>query len=50
MRNTARFLLGNLHDFEPGRDSLAVTDMVDLDRTVRIVRAFREILLELARA
>jgi isoleucyl-tRNA synthetase len=32
MRNTARFLLGNLHGFEPGRDSLAPDDMVDLDR------------------
>ncbi|WP_070990109.1 isoleucine--tRNA ligase [Halofilum ochraceum] len=32
MRNTARFLLGNLHDFDPARDSLAASDMVDLDR------------------
>jgi isoleucyl-tRNA synthetase len=32
MRNTARFLLGNLHDFDPARDSLAANDMVDLDR------------------
>jgi len=32
MRNTARFLLGNLHDFDPARDSLAASEMVDLDR------------------
>ncbi len=32
LRNTARFLLANLHDFEPERDALAVADMVMLDR------------------
>ena len=32
MRNTARFLLGNLHDFNPDTDSLGVDDMVALDR------------------
>ena len=32
MRNTARFLLGNLHDFDPARDALAPADMVELDR------------------
>ena len=32
MRNTARFLLGNLHGFDPVADMVAVEDMVDLDR------------------
>ncbi|MCC3749812.1 MAG: isoleucine--tRNA ligase [Halorhodospira halophila] len=32
MRNTARFLLGNLHGFEPGRDALAAEQMLPLDR------------------
>ena len=32
MRNTARFLLGNLHGFDPSRDLVAVDAMVDLDR------------------
>jgi isoleucyl-tRNA synthetase len=32
MRNTARFLLGNLAGFDPGKDAVAVTDMVALDR------------------
>jgi len=32
MRNTARFLLGNLHDFAPDRDALAPERLLDLDR------------------
>jgi len=32
MRNTVRFLLGNLHGFDPDRDIVAVDDMVALDR------------------
>ncbi|MGH8139042.1 MAG: isoleucine--tRNA ligase [Steroidobacteraceae bacterium] len=32
MRNTVRFLLGNLHDFDPKRDACAPADMVALDR------------------
>jgi isoleucyl-tRNA synthetase len=32
MRNTARFLLGNLHDFDPARDTVAPGDMIALDR------------------
>jgi isoleucyl-tRNA synthetase len=31
MRNTARFLLGNLHGFDPREDQLAPGQMVDLD-------------------
>ena len=32
IRNTARFLLGNLHDFDPGADRVAPDDMLPLDR------------------
>ncbi|MGB5211747.1 MAG: isoleucine--tRNA ligase [Gammaproteobacteria bacterium] len=32
MRNTTRFLLGNLHGFDPVQDMVAVDDMVALDR------------------
>jgi isoleucyl-tRNA synthetase len=32
MRNTVRFLLGNLAGFEPDRDALPVSELVDLDR------------------
>jgi len=32
MRNTARFLLGNLHGFDPVADVVAVDDLVDIDR------------------
>ena len=32
MRNTVRFLLGNLHGFDPQRDQVKVADMVALDR------------------
>jgi isoleucyl-tRNA synthetase len=32
MRNTARFLLGNLHGFDPATDMVAVDNLVDIDR------------------
>ena len=32
VRNTARFLLGNLHDFDPARHAVATDQMVPLDR------------------
>ena len=32
MRNTARFLLGNLHDFDPAKNRLAIDQLVSLDR------------------
>jgi isoleucyl-tRNA synthetase len=32
MRNTVRFLLGNLHDFDPARDAVALSELVELDR------------------
>jgi len=34
IRNTARFLLGNLHGFEPSRDLSPLDDMVALDRWI----------------
>jgi isoleucyl-tRNA synthetase len=34
IRNTARFLLGNLHGFEPARDLHPLEDMVALDRWI----------------
>ncbi|HSG64434.1 MAG TPA: isoleucine--tRNA ligase, partial [Gammaproteobacteria bacterium] len=32
MRNTQRFLLGNLHGFDPARNAVPVAEMVELDR------------------
>ena len=32
IRNTARFLLGNLSDFDPARDAVAPEEMLDIDR------------------
>jgi len=32
IRNTCRFMLGNLHDFDPGKDRIAFEDMMELDR------------------
>jgi isoleucyl-tRNA synthetase len=32
LRNTFRFLLGNLHGFEPARDSVAESELLPLDR------------------
>jgi isoleucyl-tRNA synthetase len=32
IRNTARFLLGNLHGFDPARDTLPDAELIDLDR------------------
>jgi isoleucyl-tRNA synthetase len=32
MRNTVRFLLGNMHGFDPSRDAVQPSDMVALDR------------------
>ncbi|MFM1887114.1 MAG: isoleucine-tRNA ligase [Pseudomonadota bacterium] len=51
IRNTVRFLLGNLHGFEPARDAVPVAELVQLDawaiaRTARlqqdIVQAYRD--------
>ncbi len=32
IRNTSRFMLGNLHDFDPARHSVAYEDMEEIDR------------------
>ena len=32
IRNTSRFMLGNLHDFDPDKDMVAYDDMLELDR------------------
>jgi isoleucyl-tRNA synthetase len=32
IRNTARFLLGNLYDFDPGRNSVVYKDLLELDK------------------
>jgi isoleucyl-tRNA synthetase len=47
LRNTARFALGNLHGFEPTRDSVVVEELLETDRWAlakldEVVRAVRE--------
>jgi isoleucyl-tRNA synthetase len=47
IRNTFRFALGNLSDFEPGRDALSAGEMEEMDRwmlerTAELVRKCRE--------
>ena len=32
LRNTARFALGNLHGFDPARDAVADTELLEIDR------------------
>jgi isoleucyl-tRNA synthetase len=32
IRNTARFLLGNLHDFDPAKDAVPYAELAELDR------------------
>jgi isoleucyl-tRNA synthetase len=45
IRNTARFLLGNLHDFDPATDAIAYDQLPELDRYMlhRITEVFDEI-------
>ncbi len=45
IRNTARFLLGNLHDFNPETDAVAYDDLPELDRYMlhRITEVFDEV-------
>ncbi|MGK7893336.1 MAG: isoleucine--tRNA ligase, partial [Xenococcus sp. (in: cyanobacteria)] len=45
IRNTARFLLGNLHDFDPKKDAVAYADLPELDKYMlhRITEVFSEI-------
>jgi len=34
VRNTCRYLLGNLYDFDPARDAVAIADLLPLDRYI----------------
>ncbi|MBD2481223.1 isoleucine--tRNA ligase [Planktothrix sp. FACHB-1365] len=45
IRNTARFLLGNLHDFDPSKDSVKYEELPDLDQYMlhRITEVFTEV-------
>lgn len=45
IRNTARFLLGNLHDFDPAKNAVAYDDLPELDRYLlhRITEVFSEV-------
>ena len=51
IRNTSRFMLGNLYDFDPGKNALAYPDLQEIDRfalhrlqelTERILKAYRD--------
>lgn len=45
IRNTARFLLGNLHDFNPAKDAVPYEQLSELDRYMlhRITEIFEEV-------
>lgn len=45
IRNTARFLLGNLHDFDPEKDAVPFEEMTQLDRCMlhRMTEVFQEV-------
>jgi isoleucyl-tRNA synthetase len=45
IRNTARFLLGNLHDFNPQTDAVSYEDLPELDRYMlhRMTEVFTEV-------
>jgi isoleucyl-tRNA synthetase len=45
IRNTARFLLGNLHDFDPAKDAIAYDQLPELDRYMlhRITEVFNDV-------
>ncbi|GGA00597.1 isoleucine--tRNA ligase [Okeania sp. KiyG1] len=45
IRNTARFLLGNIHDFDPKKDAVAYEEMPELDRYMlhRMTEVFAEV-------
>ena len=45
IRNTARFLLGNLHDFDPAKDAVAYEQLPELDRYMlhRMTEVFNDI-------
>ncbi|MBD2579992.1 isoleucine--tRNA ligase [Oscillatoria sp. FACHB-1406] len=45
IRNTARFLIGNLHDFDPEQDAVAYEELPELDRYMlhRMTEIFAEV-------
>ena len=45
IRNTARFLLGNLHDFDPAKDAIAYEQLPELDRYMlhRMTEVFNDV-------
>lgn len=45
IRNTARFLLGNLHDFDPAKDAVPYADLPEIDRYMlhRMTEVFTEV-------
>ncbi|MBW4478856.1 MAG: isoleucine--tRNA ligase [Tolypothrix brevis GSE-NOS-MK-07-07A] len=45
IRNTARFLLGNLHDFDPEKDTVPFEELPELDRYMlhRMTEVFKEV-------
>ena len=45
IRNTARFLLGNLHDFDPAKDAVAYAQLPELDRYMlhRMTEVFSDV-------
>ncbi|WP_414562734.1 MULTISPECIES: isoleucine--tRNA ligase [unclassified Anabaena] len=45
IRNTARFLLGSLHDFDPEKDAVPLEDLPELDRYMlhRMTEVFAEV-------
>jgi len=45
VRNTARFLLGNLHDFDPKQDAVPYADLPELDKYMlhRMTEVFAEV-------
>ena len=45
VRNTARFLLGNLHDFDPKKDAIPYADLPELDKYIlhRMRSVFSEV-------
>jgi isoleucyl-tRNA synthetase len=45
IRNTARFLIGNLHDFDPTKDAIAYDQLPEIDRYMlhRMTEVFEEV-------
>ncbi len=48
IRNTARFLIGNLHDFDPAVHTVAVADLPELDRYM--LHRMNEVFVEVTQA